>query len=243
MPAELTLIGMPITDDNDLFRLRRFIDANRYEHDPKELIEIGMPRHGAGWDPLAQCAFGTWELKARLSKCGVFEPCGRISFEKLSAYMSSMLPAIIKFIETGDRLVELYRLHIFMRLFFPKGNFPKGNQLLHILATMKDERGQTWANQLRWFLARSWDHGYFAEEKAAQIRRSFNNRWVEGVETQCLTPSVLPTITIPVTPNPTTPPPKITASEGRCPALPPATLALYRRLGVMILPGQDPDEQ
>ena len=41
MPEELNLIGMPITGDSDLFRLRKFINANRHEHDPKELIEIG----------------------------------------------------------------------------------------------------------------------------------------------------------------------------------------------------------
>ena len=178
MPEELNLIGMPITGDSDLFRLRKFINANRHEHDPKEMIENGMPRHGAGWDPLAQCAFGNWEMKARLSGCDVFELSGRISFVKLSAYMLTMLPEVIDFIDTGDRLVALYRLHIFLRLFFPKGNLPKGNPLLHILSTMKQERGQTWANQLRWFLAKSWDDGSFAEKKAAQVRRSFNNRWV-----------------------------------------------------------------
>ena len=145
MPEELKLIGMPITGDSDLFRLRKFINANRHEHDPKEMIENGMPRHGAGWDPLAQCAFGNWEMKARLSGCDVFELSGRISFVKLSAYMLTMLPEVIDFIDTGDRLVALYRLHIILRLFFPNGNLPKGNPLLDILSTMKQggRRGQT----------------------------------------------------------------------------------------------------
>ena len=236
----LHLIGMTITNDDDLFRLRAFINANWYEHDPKEMKENGMERHGAGWNPIAQCAFGNWELQARLSGCDVFESSGRISSPKLSAYMSTMLPAVVDFISenTEDGLLVVYRLHLFMRLFFPFGN-RQANQPFHILTTMQKERGQTWANQLRWFLAKSWEDGRFNEERAAQIRRSFNNRWVEGV---VIVPTPIITNIIKVTISEAIITPNITTSEGRFPPLPPATLAMYKRCGVRILPGQDPDE-
>ena len=241
----LHLIGMTITNDDDLFRLRAFINANRYENDPKEMKENGMERHGAGWNPIAQCAFGNWELQARLSGCDVFESSGRISFPKLSAYMSTMLPAVIDFIDTDDRLLVMYRLHLFMRLFFPFGKqmLHVSNQPLHILTQMQKERGQTWAHQLKWFLAKSYDDGRFNEERAAQIRRSFNNRWETSFEVAPIKVDTSPKIVAIPSNMPTEVaipdiPPIKTGKQ--FPPLPPATLAMYKRIGIELLPGQDP---
>ncbi len=191
-PLGLCLMGMDVRNFKDLYTLKHNISANQFENDPKEQRDGAHQRKGAGWDPVAECRLHNWEMNVRLSKCDVFEAAkyGRISTQKVAAYMLHMLPSVVAFIKaisTNNTLLTLFRLNEFMQLFFHQFNYQSvlvSHPLFHIMAAMRTERGSTWAQQLKWFfvLVRDQKTRFLI---MADTHIEHDSAWVKKVEWLC----------------------------------------------------------
>jgi hypothetical protein len=122
----------------------------------------------------AYCAH-TYVDRQRVNTYDIFVgDSDRISWPKTSVYMAQRLPEVTEFIQrhTSSVLEALFELNTFM-LYFNIPTFPAkcSAGLPHILATMRSERGATWAQQLRWFLQQE------DASRAPAIGRSFAARW------------------------------------------------------------------
>jgi hypothetical protein len=197
----LTLLEFPIGQLSDFLRLATYINAYRYEEDPKELKDGAYHRQGMGWDTktdtdfcrwkraVSQCTFDKTRKNQRVDKYDIFVDqstlvysSNRISYPKLAAYiLAEKLTEVVNFIQHStpdvfEALMELSKFLNYFRMPIAKAA-QSSNHLYSILTAIHLERGATWANQLRWFLE---DEDNY-KHKRSQIQRSFVNRWGDWV--------------------------------------------------------------